>query len=380
MRERLGHRGSAWLAWVAIVAGAALAACGGSGNAGTGDGQDAGGGDVTTADGTLGDDAALLGEVLLGDALGDVGPIDALAIDPPTSTLVVTDPAKPLTQLFKATGTIGGGAPAAVPAVFSVSDPTPGTVDPSTGLYTTSNKAAGTVTVTAAYGGKTATATLTVKLSYAVQGSGTTSPSPSLFDPGSTTVGTDPTKTPSFIYPSDQTMFPRNVYKILFQWRTAGMSAFQVRFTGPTLDVSLYTDGKQADCVAAGTGAGCWEADPTTWGWLADSAAGSSLSVIVSGADPAKPGTVYRSKPLTISFSKAAVPGAIYYWSTTAQGVRKATVSDAKPMDFFTPAQTGKCVACHTLSRNGKRLGADVGGETLWVAEVSSAFPPPVLI
>jgi len=54
-------------------------------------------------------------------------------------------------------------------------------------------------------------------------------------------------------------------------------------------------------------------------------------------------------------------------------------VSDAKPMNYLTPTQTGQCVACHTLSRNGKRLGADVGGENLWVVDVGPTFPPPVV-
>jgi hypothetical protein len=60
--------------------------------------------------------------------------------------------------------------------------------------------------------------------------------------------------------------------------------------------------------------------------------------------------------------------------------VRKATVSDAAPTNFLTPTQTGQCVACHTLSRNGKRLGANVGGEKEWIAEVGPTFPPPILL
>ena len=54
--------------------------------------------------------------------------------------------------------------------------------------------------------------------------------------------------------------------------------------------------------------------------------------------------------------------------------------SDSAPTNFLTPTQTGQCVACHTLSRNGKRLGADVGGETEWIAEVGPTFPPPIVL
>lgn len=99
----------------------------------------------------------------------------------------------------------------------------------------------------------------------------------------------------------------------------------------------------------------------------------------VEAADPTKPGTFYVGKSIDILFSKKPVPGAIYYWSTTQAGVMRASVADAAPKPFMTPTEVGKCVACHTLSRNGKRLGADVGGETLWVASVENTTPPPIV-
>ena len=81
-----------------------------------------------------------------------------------------------------------------------------------------------------------ATAKMTVILKLSVTPMG--GPSPDLFDPGKVTVGTDPTKTPSFIYPSTGTMFPQNVYKILFQWRKSGLNAFEVKFEGPGVTVN----------------------------------------------------------------------------------------------------------------------------------------------
>ena len=51
-------------------------------------------------------------------------------------------------------------------------------------------------------------------------------------------------------------------------------------------------------------------------------------------------------------------------------GVRRATVSDSAPSDFLTPAQISKCVACHTMSRNGTRIAADIGGNVLGVYNV----------
>jgi hypothetical protein len=322
----------------------------------------------------------------MGDGFGldgpsDVGEVDSLAIDPTMATLTITDPAVTKMQTFKATGVPkGGGAPIAVPAVFSVDDATKATIDPASGVLTTTNKAGGTVMVTASYGGKSASATVTIVMDLHVAapgGDGGTAVPPELFDPTKVTVGTDPTKTPAIIYPSDKTAFPPNIYKILFQWKKAGMNAFEVKFEAPGLSVAVYTKGDQATCVKAGTNGGCWEADEKTWAWLASTAAGKDVTVTVSAADSTKPGTIYKSKPITVRYAKKPVPGAIYYWSTTVAGVRRATVSDAAPTNYLTPSETGQCVACHTLSRNGKRLGADVGGENLWVVSVGATFPPP---
>jgi hypothetical protein len=305
-------------------------------------------------------------------------PITSLTIDPATATLVVTDPAVKLSQQFVAKGVKSDGSIVDVPATFSVDNEAPGAIDPSSGKYTTSNKAGGAVKVTATYDGKTASATLNVVLNLAIAVPG--GPSPDLFDPTKVTVSGDPTKSPSFIYPSTGTMFPQNVYKILFQWRRAGLSAFEVKFEGPDVTIKVLTDGTQATCTQARTNAGCWEADLTAWTWIASTLAGKTANVTVTGVDPANPGTVYPSKSIEMLFSKNEVPGAIYYWSTTVAGVRKATVSDSAPTNFLTPTETGQCVACHTLSRNGQRLGADVGGEKEWIAEVGPTFPPPILL
>lgn len=62
---------------------------------------------------------------------------------------------------------------------------------------------------------------------------------------------------PEIVYPSGGTMVPTNVYRTLFQWRAKGLSLFHVRFEGPYIDLSIYTDGAHPTCVGAKTGAGC---------------------------------------------------------------------------------------------------------------------------
>lgn len=369
MAKRLGS----WLVAVGISAtlGAAFAACGGGGAGPGGGGTGAAGpGGAPAGNGGRGGQGG-------GGLFGDAG-VTALSIDPPLATLVV-DQTTPRTQTFTALAKLDDGTMKAVPAVFSVDAPAPGAIDPATGVYTTSNAAGGLVQVTAAFGGKTATASLTVVFQPVISAGTVPADVPTLFDPAQSTPVLNDPQAPEIVYPSTGTMFPTNVYRTLFQWRAKGLSLFHLHFEGPYVDLSIYTDGAHATCAFAQTGAGCWESTLATWQWLAGAAAGGSVKVTVEAADPAHPGQFYVGTSIDVRFSSKPVPGAIYYWSTTQAGVLRASVADAAPKPFLTPTETGKCVACHTLSRNGKRLGADVGGETLWVVSVDGTTPPPVV-
>jgi hypothetical protein len=178
------------------------------------------------------------------------------------------------------------------------------------------------------------------------------------FDKGTThDPGTDPAREPAIIYPSHETMFPINVSRIRHDWSAGGSNAlFRLRFEGPRTTVNVYTSEPT------------WEPDEEQWDWIAESNRGEAVTLTVSGLDPADAGDIWQSEAITLHFSAAEVEGAIYYWSTGTAGVMKALVSDPIPVEFYTdPAATdaGTCVACHTLSRDGKRLSVGYGGETL---------------
>jgi hypothetical protein len=212
--------------------------------------------------------------------------------------------------------------------------------------------------------------------------SGTVPASPSTtFDPGTHTIVTnDATHVPTLVYPVNDTMFPQNVYRVLFQWNKKGNALFQLSFTSPTFTMSVYTDGVHATCTQAGNGGSCWESAEDNWKKLAGANAGQDVTVKIRGMTSESATTIYESPAYTIHFSRQAVPGALYYWSTTVQGVRRGALGDAAPTNFLTPAEAqNNCVACHTLSRNGKRMAADVNGETLTVVDVSPTTPPPVV-
>lgn len=313
------------------------------------------------------------------DAPIDPGEAVSLSIDPSSATLRVTDPAMPQMQSFVARARARDGRDVAVPATWSVDREDVVRIDGS-GVARTTNTSGGDVVVSARYGSLSASAMLRVVLDFAITAPGTPPGTGSLFPDGAMPT-TDPSRTPGMVYPANGTVFPQNVYKVLFQWRRGGNDRFRVNFESDRLRLSLLTDGTHPTCTAAGTGLGCFEPTLEIWRFIAASNPRANVRITVDGALSTAPGAFYRSAPIEIAFSRGPVPGAIYYWSTTAAGVRRATVSDAAPTNFLTPNETdGRCVACHTLSRRGNRLGADVGGNNLWVVEVSPTFPPPRLV
>jgi hypothetical protein len=169
--------------------------------------------------------------------------------------------------------------------------------------------------------------------------------------------GTDAAHEPAIVYPSHETMFPINVSRIRHEWSGGtGNALYRLRFAGPKTTVNVYT----ADTN--------WLPSEEEWDWIAESNRGESVELSVAGIDPSAPTVGWTSAPITLLFSRAEVEGAIYYWSTGTKGVMKALVSDPIPEKFYTdPAaeDAGQCVACHTLSRDGKRLAVGYGGEKL---------------
>jgi hypothetical protein len=174
--------------------------------------------------------------------------------------------------------------------------------------------------------------------------------------------GTNPGNEPAMVYPSHETMFPINVSRIHHEWSPGGTnSLFHLQFTGPKTTVHVYTANPN------------WQPSEAEWDWIAESNRGDSVELVVFGLDQTSPSSVWQSKPITLYFSDAEVEGAIYYWSTASAGVMKALVSDPVPVKFYTDPQAtdaDTCVACHTLSRDGKRLAVGYGGEKLREVDV----------
>ena len=83
---------------------------------------------------------------------------------------------------------------------------------------------------------------------------------------------TDDAGSPHLVYPSDETMFPRNIDRVLSQWRAPdALDLFEVRFESELADVTYYTTERSLLPESA------------SWSALAASHAGRSLVLSVRG-------------------------------------------------------------------------------------------------
>lgn len=314
--------------------------------------------------------------------------LESIALDPADSTITLDGMAAPPVT-FVATGSFADGNMAAIDAaglVWSVTrgdDTPPGSI--TAGVFTPYPEAGGVVTVQATDGCVTGSTTVTLYLDVVIGQPG----DPSQW--GSPPVTGAPSAT--LVYPSDQTRFPRNVYRQLFQWLTTGFTEFRLVFEGPYSKVTVYTLGDDPLCVGKNPAAGCWEAGETAWSYIAGSNAGTTADWVVDALDTSTtPPTIRRSAIVEIGFSKMDVKGAIFYWSTTSAGVRRGKLTSAVPEDYIVGKPVGTtypgndqvgCVACHTVSRDGRYMVAPVkasSGDSMWIMEVTSAAPPNPLV
>lgn len=314
--------------------------------------------------------------------------LQSIAIEPAGSTVTLDGSANPAPLKLTAKGTFEGGStqqldPKQLTWTVSRPDDTPpGSI--ADGVLQPYPFAGGVVTVQATDGCKTGETTVTFFLDATVG-------MPS--DPGDWT-GPPVTGAPApdIVYPSDQTRFPRNLYRTLFQWHSQGFSQFRLVFEGPNSTVTVYTDGVHGLCASANPAAGCWEVDEVAWSFIAGSNSGATATWVVDALDDStQPPTVRRSDAIEIGFSKQDVEGAIFYWSTTNAGIRRGRISQQDPENYvagknpqtvYPNEGAVKCVACHVVSRSGKYLAAPTSASTdsLWVYEVTQAAPPTPLV
>jgi hypothetical protein len=319
----------------------------------------------------------------------DAGPdalpaITSLRIEPPLATVTV-QMGVPAMQQFRAFGKMADGTETDVSTriTWTVNRRTlvPSIVN---GLAQTSATAGGAVNVFAQNGSTSGSATLMIRFSAVnlVAGGGNVPPLPA--DPGHSFASTsDDTRAPQLVYPNDGVLVPPNLNGIEVHYRrgSAMNALFEIAFASESTDVRVYTrcEPLEDGCV--------YRPDATVWRQIAETNRGlSGVTVNVRGTDDAGTG-VGKSAAVKLTFSKDDVRGGLYYWSTTLKSILRWDFGSTSQTAAETVVSPGDgdgstCVGCHSLSRDGFKLVATLGGQNdgrilLWDIANKVAFAKP---
>ncbi len=206
-------------------------------------------------------------------------------------------------------------------------------------------------------------------------------------DPAATGLPTDPampftgpaapSRAPDLVYPNDGVLLPPNLSLLEVHFLPGPSNTlFEITFENVLTDIKVYTR-----CVVPLNGGCIYTPDPTVWTWVADTNRGSEPVIVrVRGTDDAGSG-VGTSTDIDMSFSVDDVRGGIYYWKTsglTSSAVMRFDFGDVAQTvaeEFVGPSAStgpsytgaaapsgGRCVGCHAISRDGKKLFASAGG------------------
>ncbi|WP_375772415.1 hypothetical protein NR798_16510 [Archangium gephyra] len=362
------------------MAATALSGCsscgGGTNNGGPDAGNTADGGLNGGPDGGGGTDGG-------GDPDGGGGPtLGALAITPVKPLLTVTG-STGVSQRFTVIGTYTDGHTEDVTSqsTFSIDDTRLGTFIGAN--FNSSATVGGTSFVRARIGTTSVSTEITVKLDQKVSDTtapGGTTPVPA--NPDGRFGGTvDAALKPQIVYPNNGVMVPPNLgqLEIHFLSGPSTNSLFELRFSNTITDVRVYLRCYLPTGFTPPSGAvpsgqrGCiYTPEDKVWKFLAESnRGGQPVRLIVRATDDSGTGKVGVSDPISLQFARAEIKGALYYWTTSGgTGVMRydfagtGTPSATSVLRASNVNSTGiSCVGCHALSRNGKKLVAEVNGQ-----------------
>lgn len=284
----------------------------------------------------------------------------SLRVTPALTTLAVDD-SGPVAVAFVATGTFVAGDQRDVTAqvTWTAENRAPGDfVAP--GQYQTSGRAGGRVVVRARSGSISGTAEVAVVLTLAVQDSLFPPPpgAASLFDRSTPIVFGDAARAPAVRYPANDTMFPPDLARMLFQYDA-----------GTANDVwRLAFDSTHLHLVVL-TGATRWQPDGELWATIVESNTGGSLVLSVIAGTAGDATAVYAAAPVDLHVAAQPAGGAIYYWTEAGSALMRGGPSDSAATRTYAVPPDTTCVGCHAVSRDGRKIALGYGGEELRVID-----------
>jgi len=282
-------------------------------------------------------------------------PLVELVISPVNPTVLVENGVSSPVA-FEATAVYDDGRRELVAAQWSIDNPSLGAVDSGTGKFAASGTLAGIGKVTAFVGDDSATTDVTVRVETTIVGDGVPADGPDRFPDAPTA---DPTNAGTLLYPLNGAVVPTSLPSPTVQWEggTDG-DLFRVVIDSGLARLTFYRVHSGAGFDSAITAAG------EQWSTIKRSSSDGSVRFVLdrwSAADQ----TAYRSAPVAISLANANLDGAIYYWDLGAGKMLRITESgreDFIPNPPASPETGSRCVACHTVSRDGRLLAAELWG------------------
>ncbi len=221
--------------------------------------------------------------------------------------------------------------------------------------FTANGLSAGKGQLTATAGGMSASTSLTVAVSQTHLGPGVASDAPDNFA-GTLAPGA---QSPTIAYPLDGALMPATVAAPDVQWLEGGAAGdlYRVRLTAGSASV-------QAILVSDAQSNFNWQVSDDDWRLLLTSANGQPVVVNVDHWDATN--GAQASAPVQVRIADASVGGAIYYWDLS-DGKLQRLDGNGRAMAVANPPEKpgsngNRCVACHTVSKDGRYLSAELWG------------------
>lgn len=283
---------------------------------------------------------------------------------------------------FTVTATYADGTTGEVQGFWAASSPRIGTINRTTGTFSASGAGAGTVDIQVTALGRSVTVPLRVAVTATSQAPGVPADPGALF---AAAEAPDPTQRANLVYPPAGAVLPQNISPADVQWDRGSV--------GDVYRISLSSSAVEAVHYELHTGPAYqnhWPVDAPLWRALAEATPEQPVTVRVDRWEAAT-NLVRPGVARTFRFADAVLRGSIYYWALRAG--RIVRISDGGTRENFMPTPplqnpadpaSSRCVACHTVSRDGTRMAVSTwsGEGRLGLYDLTQDLvgdPPPAL-
>jgi len=182
----------------------------------------------------------------------------------------------------------------------------------------------------------------------------------------------DTARSPKLVYPNDGVVIPPNLNRLEVHWLRGPTSntLFEISIAAEGTDLRIYTRCEKPKGIQDD---GCiWETTPEAWSFFAGRNAGGKPLTIKIRATDDKGSAVGASATRKMEVTAESINGAVYYWTTTKKSImrydfgskmpRAEVAIDRSLTQLPTMPTDDKCVGCHTMSRDGRKIFTSAKG------------------